>query len=167
MTRPEHPPASGKTSAAKQEESEDFRFKRKAFRKWKQRRKAKPHIPYNHALTERARENRKDPTPAEHRLWREVLNKGRFRGFKFTRQKPLDEYIVDFYCAELQLAVEVDGDSHAIQTDYDQRRMENLGALGVKIVRYTNDDVMHGLDGVFDDFVRVVVEREVFCRGDG
>lgn len=130
------------------------------YREWKGHKSGKiPYIPYNHALTEKARENRKNPTYAENRLWHELLNRGRFRGFKFVRQKPLDEYIVDFYCAKLRLAVEVDGDSHASQISYDRRRTENLNALGVEVVRYTNDEVMHGLDGVLDDFVRVVVER--------
>ena len=119
-----------------------------------------PYIRYNPALKERARENRKNPTPAERQLWSKLLCGGRFRGFKFTRQKPLGEYIVDFYCAELRLAIELDGDSHASQTRYDRRRTKNLNALGVRVVRYTNDEVKLGLDSVLDDFVRAVVERE-------
>ena len=131
------------------------------YREWKKCRGGKmPHIPYNRALTEKAKENRKNPTWAENRLWHELLNRGCFRGFKFTRQKPLDEYIVDFYCAELRLAIEVDGDSHAGQPRYDQRRTTNLKALGVEVVRYTNDEVMLGLDRVRDDVVRAVVERK-------
>ena len=131
------------------------------YREWKKCRGGKmPHIPYNRALTEKARKNRQNPTWAENRLWHELLNRGRFRSFKFTRQKPLDEYIVDFYCAELRLAIEVDGDSHASQTRYDRRRTANLAALGVRVVRYTNDEVMLGLDRVRDDFVRAVVARK-------
>ena len=131
------------------------------YREWKRSRGGKmPHIPYNRALTEKAKENRKNPTYAENRLWHELLNRGRFRGFKFIRQKPLDEYIVDFYCAELRLAIEVDGDSHASQTGYDRRRTGDLNAFGVEVVRYTNDEVMLGLDRVLADFARVVIARE-------
>ena len=136
-------------------------------RKWKRRRgeTAMPHTHYTRNLTERAKENRKNPTAAENRLWFEVLGRRRFGSFKFTRQKPLDKYIVDFYCAELKLAIELDGDSHATQTSYDRRRTKDLNALGIKVVRYTNDDVMHGLGGVFDDLVKVVVERQRVCGG--
>ncbi len=59
------------------------------------------YIPYNKNLTQKARINRKNPTPAEQKLWHEVLQGKRLDNLKFTRQKPLDEYIVDFYCAEL------------------------------------------------------------------
>ena len=67
------------------------------------------YIPYNKSLTRRSRENRKNPTPAEKKLWCEVLQGKRFEHLKFVRQKPLDEYIVDFYCAALKVAIEVDG----------------------------------------------------------
>ncbi|MCY3723847.1 MAG: DUF559 domain-containing protein [Candidatus Poribacteria bacterium] len=69
-------------------------------------------MPYNKALTQKARENRKNPTPAEKKLWYEVLSNKRLDNLKFTRQKPLDMYIVDFYCAELMLAIEIDGHTH-------------------------------------------------------
>ena len=75
------------------------------------------YLPYNTALTEKARENRKNPTPAERKMWFEVLQNKRLNNLKFTRQKPLDEYIADFYCSELMLAIEIDSqDSIAIQT---------------------------------------------------
>ena len=70
------------------------------------------YVTYDEALTEKARENRRRPTPAEKKLWFEVLRGRRLSGLKFTCQKPLDRYIVDFYCAELMLAIEIDGDSH-------------------------------------------------------
>ncbi len=109
------------------------------------------YIPYNPALTEKARENRKNTTPSESKLWFEVLQNKRFSDLKFTRQKPLDEYIVDFYCAELMLAIEIDGDSHAEQVDYDNRRTLRLNQLGIEVIRYTNRDVSSNLDGVYSD----------------
>ena len=109
------------------------------------------YIPYNKSLTEKARENRKNPTSAEKKLWYEVLQNKRLENLKFTRQKPLDEYIVDFYCAELMLAIEIDGDSHAEQEQYDKSRTENLNKYGIEVIRYTNAEVQDNLEGVYQD----------------
>ena len=118
------------------------------------------YIHYNPALTEKARENRKNPTPAEKRLWFEALQDKRLGGLKFTRQKPLDEYIVDFYCAELMLAIEIDGDSHAEQAEYDEQRTMRLNQLGIAVIRYGNRDVIENLAGVYDDLTRRLEERK-------
>ncbi|MCL0062202.1 DUF559 domain-containing protein [Thermodesulfovibrionales bacterium] len=111
------------------------------------------YIAHNPSLTEKARDNRKNPTPAEDKLWYEVLRNKQFSHLKFTRQKPLAEYIVDLYCAELMLAIEIDGDSHAEQEEYDKKRTACPNALGIEVIRYTNQDVMHSLDGVYDDLL--------------
>ena len=118
------------------------------------------YLPYNTALTEKARENRKNPTPAERKLWFEVLQNKRLDNLKFTRQKPLDRYIVDFYCSELMLAIEIDGDTHAKQQQYDETRTRRLKTLGVEIVRYTNAEVMNNLEGVYEDLLKRVAERK-------
>ena len=109
------------------------------------------YIPYNRTLTQKARENRKNPTPTERKLWYEVLGNKRLDNLKFTRQKPLNEYIVDFYSAELTLAIEIDGDTHADQEQYDKRRTENLNKYGVEVIRYTNAEVLNNLEGVYQD----------------
>ena len=109
------------------------------------------HGPYDEALTEKARENRRRPTPAENKLWFEVLRSRRLSGLKFTRQKPLDRYIVDFYCAELMLAIKIDGDSHNARGRYDEARTRRLNALGVEVVRYANAEVMNNVEGVCVD----------------
>ncbi len=114
------------------------------------------YIPYNQSLTKRARENRKTPTPAEQKIWLDVLRVKKFLDLKFIRQKPLDEYIVDFYCSEYRLAVEIDGDSHGEQEEYDQKRTERLNALGVTVVRYSNEEVMTNIEGVYEDLKRKV-----------
>jgi very-short-patch-repair endonuclease len=113
-------------------------------------------LPYNKSLTERARENRKNPTKAESKIWNEVLRMRQFAEYKFLRQKPIDNYIVDFYCSELRLVIEIDGDSHAETFEYDAERTRVLQALGLVVVRYTNDDVIRNIQGVYDDLIQRV-----------
>jgi very-short-patch-repair endonuclease len=108
-------------------------------------------LPYNKNLTDRARDHRKNPTKSESRIWNEVLRMRQFADYKFLRQKPIDNYIVDFYCSELRLVIEIDGDSHAETVEYDAERTRVLQSLGLVVVRYTNDDVMHNIQGVYDD----------------
>ena len=89
---------------------------------------------------------RRDPTPAEKKLWFAFL---RDRPEKFTRQKPLARYIVDFYCAAHRLAIEVDGDSHYVDSGRrDAQRTAALQTLGVRVIRFTNEDVMQRFEGV-------------------
>ncbi|PKM06079.1 MAG: endonuclease [Gammaproteobacteria bacterium HGW-Gammaproteobacteria-5] len=105
-------------------------------------------------MTALARQNRGNPTPAERMIWREILRKRQFARFKFLRQKPIGRYIVDFYCSELQLVMEIDGDSHAQSVEYDAKRTKFLNALGLQVIRYSNDDVLNNLEGVYDDLLR-------------
>ncbi|MEO8330963.1 MAG: endonuclease domain-containing protein [Gallionella sp.] len=119
-------------------------------------------IPYNKKLTALARENRKNPTAAENKLWNEVLRMRHFVDYKFSRQKPVGNYIVDFYCAQLKLAIEIDGDSHADAVAHDALRTDVLNDLGVSVIRYTNHDVMHILEGVYDDLANRVAQ---ICAG--
>ncbi len=110
-----------------------------------------PFLPYNKKLTTLARENRCNPTKAESKMWQEVLRMRQFAEYKFLRQKPIGGYIVDFYCSELQLVIEIDGDSHAETVEYDEERTKLLNSLGLHVIRYTNDDVMQNIEGVYDD----------------
>jgi len=110
-------------------------------------------IPYNKKLTTLARENRKNPTTPETRMWNEVLRARHFADYKFLRQKPIADFIVDFYCSELRLAIEIDGDSHADSAGYDARRTAALNALGITVARYTNDEVIRNLEGVYDNLM--------------
>ena len=118
------------------------------------------YIPYNKTLTEKAQKNRKNPTPAEQKLWHEILQSKRLDDLKFTRQKPLDEYIVDFYCAKLMLAIEIDGDTHAGQKQYDKDRTKNLNKFGVEVIRYTNAEVLNNLEGVYQDLHKRISARK-------
>lgn len=115
------------------------------------------YIPYDHSLVEKVRENRKNPTPAEKKMWYEILSRKSFHRLKFTKQKPLDQYIADFYCAELKLVIEIDGDSHAEQLEYDRKRTERLEKYGIHVMRYSNHDVMNNIEGVHQD-----LEKQVF-----
>jgi len=114
------------------------------------------YLPYKRKLTQLARKNSNNPTPAEKKVWFEVLCRKQFEGYKFTRQKPLGDYIVDFYCSKLQLVIEIDGDSHAENEEYDQGRTNLLKQYGLKVLRYTNRDVMNNIEGVYQDLMQIV-----------
>ena len=90
-------------------------------------------------LRDRARNLRKVLTISERRLWNWLRNRT-FAGFKFRRQFPLDHFVLDFYCPELALAIEVDGRQHEQQpiADCDSYRTERLCALGVRVERIPN-----------------------------
>jgi very-short-patch-repair endonuclease len=77
-----------------------------------------------------------------------------FAEYKFLRQKPLGGYIVDFYCSKLRLVIEIDGESHAETVEYDVERTKILEALGLTVVRYTNDEVMLNIAGVYEDLIQ-------------
>ena len=107
----------------------------------------------------RAREMRHPQTPAEMTLWHALRN--RQIGFKFRRQHPVDRFIIDFYCAEARLLIEVDGDSHLEpdQEEYDKARTEYLEELGYKVIRFTNNDVRYNVSAVADEILRNVESR--------
>ncbi|MDT8444025.1 MAG: endonuclease domain-containing protein [Desulfuromonadales bacterium] len=115
-------------------------------------------LPYNKRLIAPARENRKNPTPAEMKIWTEILRMRQFAAFKFLRQKPIDNYIVDFYCSELRLVIEIDGESHAENVAYDTERTRVLQSLGLTVVRYTNNDIMQNIEGVYDNLSKMAGE---------
>ncbi|BBD61436.1 hypothetical protein NIES2109_42640 [Nostoc sp. HK-01] len=105
------------------------------------------HLPYNPKLIERAKELRKNMTPAEKKLWYEYLRNFQFR---VLRQRPIAHFIVDFYCPTLQVVIEVDGDSHFTDEgqDYDMERTSILEGYGLKIIRFTNTQVLNQFDSV-------------------
>ena len=95
---------------------------------------------------QRAKELRRDMTPAEKILWEELrANK---LGVHFRRQQVIQGFIVDFYCHKSALVVEVDGDIHDLQKEEDIRREKALHELGLRIVRFGNDDVLKDLSTV-------------------
>ena len=99
-------------------------------------------------LLQHAREMRHPQTPAEANVWQYVRN--RKLGFKFRRQHPIVRFIIDFYCAELRLCIEIDGDTHVEedQHEYDAARTEYLEMFGCSVIRFTNEDVKHNIRAV-------------------
>ena len=98
-------------------------------------------IPYNPKLKELARELRKNSTPAEIVFWKMV--KGKALGVEFHRQVPMLNYIVDFYCHEIGLAVELDGSIHDNAFFEDAKRQGELEQQGVTFLRFSNEEVIH------------------------
>jgi very-short-patch-repair endonuclease len=92
------------------------------------------HLPYNPDLIARAKELRRNPTPAERKLWKECF---RTFPFRILRQRPIHHFIVDFYCAALKLVVEIDGESHFTDAGqiYDRERTQVLESYGLKVIR--------------------------------
>jgi very-short-patch-repair endonuclease len=105
--------------------------------------------PMPHALLARCRELRKNATDAEKLLW-QLLRDRRLLGFKFHRQYPMASYILDFYCHEAKLAIEVDGGGHADdqQAAYDAQRTKDLQAEGIRVIRFWNNEVLNQTETV-------------------
>ncbi len=97
-------------------------------------------IPYNPNLKELARELRRNMTLSEVLLWNE-LKKKNMLGYDFDRQRPIGNYIVDFYCKELSLTIEIDGDTHIYKYEYDDKRQRELENLGVHFLRLEDIEI--------------------------
>jgi len=104
-------------------------------------------IPYNPELKSLARDLRRNMTLSEVLLWNE-LKKKQMLGFDFDRQRPIGNFIVDFYCKELQLAVEIDGDTHIYKYDYDEERQKVLEKLGIYFLRFEDIEVKKNMNNV-------------------
>jgi len=108
-------------------------------------------IPYNPKLKERARQLRKNMTPGEAKLWQRLKGK-QLMGYDFDRQRPIDQFIVDFYCKQLMLAIEIDGSSHDSEAaqQKDDERQARLEALGVSFLRFREAEVLQNLEEVVE-----------------
>ena len=95
-----------------------------------------------------ARELRKEPTRGERLLWQE-LRRGEL-GVRFRRQHPIDRFVLDFYCAEARLAVEVDGASHGGREEHDRWRAGMLAGPGIRVLRFTEGQVCGDLSDVIE-----------------
>ena len=107
-------------------------------------------------LYQYGRELRQELTPAEKFLWTELRNR-KLDGLKFRRQHPIDKFVLDFYCHEKKLAIEVDGSIHDLKvtTDYDQARTAMLGGLGIYTRRFRNDEVVNNIKDVLQKILEV------------
>ncbi len=104
-------------------------------------------IPYRPELKALARRLRKGTTPAEKKLWHRLRRK-QVHGLSFYRQRPIDRYVVDFFCPGLMLAIEVDGRSHDGRLEEDAHRQKRLERLGVRFLRFNDRDVLHDTENV-------------------
>ncbi len=104
-----------------------------------------------------AREKRHEPTPAERKLWH-YLRGRKVGNAKFRRQHSIERFIVDFFCLEAHLGIEVDGEIHRYTTLEDAIRQEFLESLGLRIIRFTNSEILHNIDGVLIQIASVLAD---------
>ncbi|OGO07477.1 MAG: hypothetical protein A2Y92_04365 [Chloroflexi bacterium RBG_13_57_8] len=106
-------------------------------------------LPYNIKLKEPSRELRANMTFAEKRLW-ERISRRQIKGYRFCRQKPLGNYIVDFYCLKAKMVIEVDGGIHLSRENRENDKNKNvyLKSLNLSVLRFTNDEVLINIEKV-------------------
>lgn len=115
-------------------------------------------IPYHPDLVAFAKKLRNNMTLGEIALWREI--KGKKLGARFSRQIPIDKYIVDFYSKDFRLAIEVDGSIHYEEghQEKDELRQERLESLGITVIRFSDLDVKNNLNWVLDE-IRIEINK--------
>ena len=117
---------------------------------------------YNNTLKEYAQELRTGSvSKAEKYIWKALLSRKKL-GFGFKRQRPIDNFIVDFFCSELNLIIEIDGNSHYRKPAYDFYRQEKLKGLGYHILRFTEGEVIQNIESVYE---RIVYSIECLKTG--
>ena len=115
---------------------------------------------YNPKLKEFARKLRKSSTLSEVLLWQHLKNK-QMMGFDFHRQKPIDEYIVDFFCSKLNLIIEIDGETHRDKFIQDSGRQKRLESLNFYFLRFADIDIKHNIEGVL-----LSIKEWIECKED-
>jgi very-short-patch-repair endonuclease len=105
-----------------------------------------------------ARQLRQNLTPAEAKLWNALRNR-QLSGLKFRCQHPVGRFILDFYCPSCQLVIEVDGEIHEQQTEYDKERTKHLQAYGYRVLRFSNQQILN-------DLPTVLVEIKAFAESE-
>jgi very-short-patch-repair endonuclease len=117
---------------------------------------------YNKNLKDFARELRSQSvSKAEKIIWKSLLSKNQ-TGERFLRQRPIDNFIVDFFCPKLSLIIEIDGVSHLNKGDYDRYREDKLKSLGYIIIRYSEGEVINQLDDVANK-----INHSLYCLNEG
>ncbi|MGD1043789.1 MAG: endonuclease domain-containing protein [Bacteroidota bacterium] len=105
---------------------------------------------YNKSIMKQRRKAlRKNLSKAEAIMWNH-LSRRQMNGYKFRRQHSVEQYVIDIYCPELELAIEIDGDSHFMPgaEEQDKARQEYIESFGIQFLRFTNEDVYKNIDGV-------------------
>ena len=118
-------------------------------------------VRYRGSLTFMSNKNRKNQTDAEKIIWDKVLSRDK-TGFRFLRQKPIDRFIVDFYCSKLSLAIEIDGASHIRKKGTDDLRDKFLKQIGITTLRFTNEEVINDIEKIknkIDEMIPLLSKR--------
>ncbi|HHA3733804.1 TPA: DUF559 domain-containing protein [Neisseria meningitidis] len=113
----------------------------------------------NPILRQRAKAMRQEMSEAEAKLWQH-LRASRLNGYKFRRQQPMGNYIVDFMCVTPKLIVEADGGQHAEQAVYDHARTAYLNSLGFTVLRFWNHEILQQTNDVLTEILLVLQELE-------
>lgn len=118
-------------------------------------------IPYNPKLKQLARNLRNNSTQSEIKLWLQLKGK-QFHGYDFHRQKPLLNYIADFYCHELDLVIELDGYSHRIEEVMikDEIKEDDLKKYDITVLRFQDEEVMNDVNNVLRTIEQYIIEFE-------
>ncbi|MBC5773057.1 endonuclease domain-containing protein [Pontibacter sp. KCTC 32443] len=122
-------------------------------------------IPYREDLKAKARELRKNSTLSEILLW-QVIKERKLLNYQFHRQVPLLDFIVDFYCHELKLAVEIDGDSHNYSYDYDTLRQAELEKYGIRFLRFDDLEVKKDMPNVLRTLQAFILNLKTIVTAD-
>lgn len=111
-------------------------------------------------IFERAKAMRENMTQAEKNVW-ELLKSNKMLGFRFKPQHPIDIFIADFYCHQLKLVIEIDGGIHrsSDQKEYDIGREAELDRFGIRVVRFTNEEVEKNIIQVRNEIERICTKR--------
>jgi very-short-patch-repair endonuclease len=105
-----------------------------------------------------ARQKRQEPTIPEDKLWQQLRGR-KLAGMKFRRQHAIERFILDFYCAEAKLGIEVDGAVHEYTQVEDAIRQEFLENFGLHIIRFTNEQVLNSMDGVLHEISKYLPDK--------
>ena len=122
-------------------------------------------IPYKPQLQNHASWLRKNLTISEIILWQKLKGK-QLLGCKFIRQKPILKYIVDFYCKELKLVIEIDGISHGYKINYDLIRQKDIETAGLHVLRFNDEEVKQDSENVIQQVVDWINQHTPVALGD-
>ena len=124
--------------------------------------KSSNNFSYNKKLQPLANQLRKSLTKSDACLWKYALRAKQLKGYQFRRQRPVLQYIADFFCKELFLIIEIDGITHdnEISQTKDIQREKRLEQAGFKIVRFTDEEVLNNMTGVISELEKIISEIE-------